>query len=613
MYKMEVNMKEGFLRVGAIVPEIKLGNPLYNASKIIEEIKEAYDYGVEVVATPELSVTGCSCGDLFYQDLLIEKAQEALLKICEETKDLDITSIIGTPFKIDNRLYNVAVILYKGKLLGIVPKRNLSNVEDRWFSCGSNLYGKEFEAFGERVKFDRNVFEALNHKGAFFDVELSVKELAYLNPDNNTVYASFNMTSDYDVVSKTAKVKKEALKLSKDNGIAYIYIMPGLNESTTDYVYSGYSLIIDDGTILREGTKFSFESTLIHADIKLNEEINDYIIEKDEPIDKKVKKELDMHPFVPKTKEDIKLRSEEILEFQSAALARRIKQLGNGKIVLGLSGGSDSTLALIVANRAFKKLGLDNKNIIAVTMPGFGTTGRTYQNALKLAESYKTTLKEINIKDACTNHFKDIGLSEDDRSVAFENAQARERTQILMDVANIEKGFVVGTGDMSELALGWCTYNGDHMSMYAVNCNIPKTMIMHIISCEAEETNNEALFDIVNTPVSPELLPPDENGKIAQKTESTIGPLELHDYFLYHFIKYHSTPEHILEVATKAFEGDYSKEEIEKWLNVFLRRFITQQFKRNCSTDGPKVGTIGLSPRGDLTLPSDLDATIWNV
>ena len=512
-------MTDGFLRIGALVPEIKLGNPMYNAEKIIEKVKEAYDYGVEVVATPELAVTGCSCGDLFLNDLLIQKANDAINKICDETKNIDITIIIGTPLKLGNKLYNCSIIIYKGKIIGFVPKRNLTNTETRWFANGRELYSKEFELLGNTITFDRNVFEATNHKGAFFDVELSVKEISYLNPDNETVYVSFNMTSNYDVVSRTAKIKKDALKLSKDNGIGYVYIMPGLNESSSDYVYSGYSLIIDDGTILKESEKFSFESTLIYADVKLNEELNDYIIEKDEVPNKKEEKELNKHPFVPRTPEDIKERAKEILDFQASALARRIKQLGHGKVVLGLSGGSDSTLALIVTYRAFKKLRLDPKGIITITMPGFGTTNRTYQNAIKLAQSYNTTLREIDIKEVCLQHYKDIGLSENDLSVAYENAQARERTQILMDVANMENAFVVGTGDMSEMALGWCTYNGDHMSMYAVNCNIPKTMIMHIIRSEAEETSNEALLDVVNTPVSPELLPPDENGEIAQKTE----------------------------------------------------------------------------------------------
>ncbi len=604
-------MKDGFLKVGALVPEIKLGNPIFNAEKIIEKIRDAYDYGVEVLVTPELSITGATCGDIFFQELLIEKTEEAIKLVCEKTSDLDITILLGTPLRINSKLYNCALIINSGKILGFVPKRNLYPSEYKWFEPGTNLYDIPVNIFGKEYIFDRNVFEVSNHKGAYYDVELSVKEISYLNPDNKTVFVSFNMTSMNDVVSRTSKIKKEALKLSKENGIGYVYIMPGINESTTDFVYSGYSLIIDDGTIMREGEKFSFESTLIHADIRLNDEINDYVIAPEEKIDKKAKKELDKYPFIPDTKEDINERCKEVIEMQAAALARRIKHIGNGKVAFGLSGGSDSTLALIVINEAFKKLGLDSKNIISITMPGFGTTGRTYENAIKLAKAYNTTLREISIKDACIQHYKDIGLLEEDRSVTFENAQARERTQILMDVANMEKAFVVGTGDLSELALGWCTYNGDHMSMYSVNCNIPKTLIKEIIRYEAERTNNEVLFDIINTPVSPELLPPDKEGNIAQKTESEIGPYELHDYFLYHFIKYHSTPKHILEVASKAFEGMYEKEEIEKWLNVFLTRFIKQQFKRNCCPDGPKVGTIGLSPRGDFVMPSDMDISIW--
>ncbi len=606
-------MKDGFLRVGALVPEIRLGNPIFNAEKIIEGIKEAYDYGVEVLVTPELTVTGASCGDIFYQGLLMKKTSEAISKICEATNNIDITIILGTPIKIDNSLYNCALIIYKGKILGFVPKKNLNHQEDRWFNCGTDLYNKNVSVFGQETKFNRNVFEAPNHKGAFFDVELSVRELAYLNPDNNTVYVSFNLSSDYDVVSKTSKVKKEAMKLSKENGIGYVYLMPGLNESSTDFVYSGYSLIIDDGDIIREGEKYSFNSSLIYGDIKLNEELNDYVIIKEEKIDKKSEKELNKLPFVPKTKEDIDERCKEVLEMQSSALARRIKQLGHNKVVLGLSGGSDSTLALIVAVEAMKKLNLENKNIITITMPGFGTTDRTYNNAIKLAKHYNTDLREVDIKAVCTQHYKDIGLPDNDRSVAYENAQARERTQILMDVSNMENAFVIGTGDLSELALGWCTYNGDHMSMYAVNCNIPKTLIKHIIRYEAEKNNEEALLDVINTPISPELLPPDKDGNIAQKTESEVGPYELHDYFLYHFLKYHSEPNYILKIATEAFKDEYSEEQIQKWLNVFLRRFMTQQFKRNCAPDGPKIGTIGLSPRGDFIMPSDIDKTIWTI
>ncbi len=543
----------------------------------------------------------------------MEKVDEAINIILEKTSDINITIVLGTPLRIENKLYNVALIIYKGQIIGYVPKKNLSPEELRCFNTGSYIYDRKVEILNHEMMFEKNVFEAPNHAGANFDVELSVKELKYLNPENKTIYLSINMTSSYDVVSRTSKVKKEAVKLSKENGIGYVYIMPGLNESTTDYVYSGYSVIIDDGTIIKEGEKFSFDGTLIYGDIKLNEEINDYVIEKDEVVNKKAQKELNKYPFVPSTPEDIKERCKEVLELQSSALARRIKQLGHNKVVLGLSGGSDSTLALIVINEAFKKLGLDNKNIIAITMPGFGTSDRTYNNSINLAKEYGVTLREISIKESCIQHFKDIGLPEDDRSVAYENSQARERTQILMDVGNMEQAFVVGTGDMSELALGWCTYNGDHMSMYAVNCNVPKTLIKHIIRYEAERINSKTLLDIVDTPISPELLPTNENGEIAQKTESSIGPFELHDYFLYHFLKYNSTPNYIFEIATKAFEGMYDREEIKKWLNVFLRRFVTQQFKRNCVPDGPKVGTIGLSPRGDFAMPSDLDGSIWKI
>ena len=604
-------MNKEYLRVGALVPEIKLCNPLYNALKIVEGIKDAYDYGVEVVATPELCITGATCGDLFKQDILIEKTMEAVKVICDETSHLDITTVVGAPIRIEDKLYNCAIIINSGNIIGFVPKKNIEDGENRWFEVGSNLYEKEVEILGKKLKFDRNVFEVPNHPGANFDVELSVKELKYLNPENKTIYLSINMTSKNDVVSRTAKVKKEALKLSKENGIGYMYLMPGLNESSADSVYSGYTLIIDDGTIMKEGEKFSFETQLIYADIKLNEEFNDYVIDRDEQKDRKAIKELNKYPFVPEKEIDLKERCEEILEMQSAALARRIKQLRHGKVVLGLSGGSDSTLALIVAVRAMKKLELDSKNVIAITMPGFGTTSRTYNNAIRLAESYNVTLKEISIKEACIQHYKDIGLPEDDRSVTYENAQARERTQILMDVANMESAFVLGSGDMSECALGWCTFNGDHMSMYNVNGNIPKTLIRKIIEYEANETNNSVLHDIVDTPVSPELLPPNESGDIAQITENEIGPYELHDYFLYHLLKYNSSPNHIYIKAMKAFEGMYDVDTIKKWLNVFLRRFCTQQFKRNCIPDGPTIGTISLSSRGGLQMPSDMDYTIW--
>ena len=604
-------MKEGFLKVGALVPEIKLGNPIYNAQIIISKIKEAFENGVEVVVTPELTLTGATCGDLFFQDILNEKVEEAIKLILEETKDLNITIILGTPIRLNDKLYNSALVINNGMIIGFVPKKALSWQESKWFDTGRHLFEAEFMYLNNTLLFDKNVFEVPNHIGANIAITMSTKKIEYLNPNNKTIYAVFNMTSDYDVVSKTYKVKNEVIQMSKENGIAYVYLMPGLNESTTDFVYSGYSLIVDDGMVKAEGEKFSFESTLITSDIKLNEEDNDYVITKEAIIDKKAIKEKDKYPFIPDDIEMIDIRAKEVIEMQAAALARRLKHIGHYKMVLGLSGGSDSTLALIVCVEACKKLKIDNSNIITITMPGFGTTGRTYNNSIELAKFYGTTLRDISIKEACLVHFKDIGLPEDDRSVAFENAQARERTQILMDVGNMENAFLVGTGDMSELALGWCTYNGDHMSMYSVNCNIPKTLIPYIIRYEAKRTNNQTLLDIIDTPVSPELLPTDKDGNMVQKTENSIGPYCLHDYFLYHFIKYHSSPKHILKIASEAFKDEFSEDEIKKWLDVFMRRFISQQFKRNCSPDGPKIGLIGLSPRGDFIMASDIDGTIW--
>ncbi len=615
-------MAEEYVRVGALVPEIKLANPIFNSEKIIEKLNEANQKGIEVVATPELSLTGASCGDLFNQKILMEETEKAISKICESTKEIESILVLGTPAKISGKLYNVALLIHKGAIIGIVPKKNLTRQEYRWFNSGSELYEKTFNVFGTELTFDRNVFKVPNNENAAFAITLSETIIEYLNPENIVVYVCLNMTSANDVASKTTKVKQEARTLSFDNGIGYVYLMPGINESSSNSVYSGYSLIVDDGKVMCEGKKFSFESTLIYGDIKLNEESveidkeNGVVENYRTPLDSKEKqaqKELDPFPFIPEQPDKLAERVDEILELQSSALARRIKQLGNCKVVLGLSGGSDSTLALIVADRAYKKLGLDNKHIVAITMPGFGTSGRTYNNAVGLAKYYDVDLRDISIKDSCIQHYKDIGLPEDDRSITYENAQARERTQILMDVANMENGFVLGTGDMSELALGWCTYNGDHMSMYGINANLPKTLIMRMLKFEAQRTGNPALLDISKTPISPELLPPDEQGDIAQKTESEIGPYELHDYFLYHFIRYGSTPKHLLDRASVAFEGKIEKEEIEKWLKVFLKKFITQQFKRNCVPDGPTVGTVGLSPRGDLVMPSDADRTIWSI
>lgn len=606
-------MKKEFLKIGLMVPKISLANPRANAEEIIRCLYRANEEKVEVIATPELALSGATCGDLFFQEQLINNVERSINDICYATNNVETVLILGTPLKINNNLYNVALIIYKGNIIGFVPKKNLSWIEKRWFSNGSGLFEKEVEVMGKKLCFNGNVFTIPNTENSNYAVMLTSKQVEYINKDNKTVYALINITSDFDLVSKTDKIKEEIINISKENGIAYAYVMPGINESSADYVYSGYSLIVDDGEVKCEGKKFSFDSEMIFADVKLNDEENNYVMQKESFTDKKILKERDKYPFVPSNDEAIKERAKEVLEMQSAALARRLLQIRSNKMVLGLSGGSDSTLALIVCVETCKKLNIGTDSIIAITMPGFGTTGRTYNNAVELAKSYKVTLREISIKDSCVQHFKDIGLKDGDYSITYENAQARERTQILMDVANMEKGLVVGTGDLSELALGWCTYNGDHMSMYAVNANIPKTLIKHLIKYEAKKTNNQYLFDIINTPISPELLPPDENGDIAQQTEDSVGPYSLHDFFIYHFIKYHSTPAHILDIAKETFKDEFSEEDIKKWLNVFLKRFITQQFKRDCVPDGPKVGSVGFSPRGDLMMPSDADNSIWSI
>ena len=606
-------MKKEFLKIGLMVPKISLANPRANTEEIIRCLYRANEEKVEVIATPELALSGATCGDLFFQEQLINNIEKSINDICYATNNVETVLIIGTPLKINNNLYNVALIIHKGSIIGFVPKKNLSWIEKRWFSNGSGLFEKEVEVMGKKMCFNGNVFTIPNTENSNYAVMLTSKQVEYINKDNKTIYALINITSDFDLVSKTDKIKGEIINISKENGIAYAYVMPGINESSADYVYSGYSLIVDDGEVKCEGKKFSFDSEMIFADVKLNDEENNYVMQKESFTDKKILKERDKYPFVPSNDEAIKERAKEVLEMQSAALARRLLQIRSNKMVLGLSGGSDSTLALIVCVETCKKLNIGTDSIIAITMPGFGTTGRTYNNAVELAKSYKVTLREISIKDSCVQHFKDIGLKEGDYSITYENAQARERTQILMDVANMEKGLVIGTGDLSELALGWCTYNGDHMSMYAVNANIPKTLIKHLIKYEAEKTNNQYLFDIINTPISPELLPPDENGDIAQQTEDSVGPYSLHDFFIYHFIKYHSTPAHILDIAKETFKDEFSEEDIKKWLNVFLKRFITQQFKRDCVPDGPKVGSVGFSPRGDLMMPSDADNSIWSI
>ena len=442
----------------------------------------------------------------------------------------------------------------------------------------------------------------------------------------------FNLSASNEIIGKKEYRRNLISNQSAKSVCAYIYASSGVNESSTDLVFGGYAGIYENGSLLKENERFNFESSYIYEDVDIqrisNNRIKDIsymgvkpdidyrIIDIDiEENDKELTRNYDIYPFVPKDNNKREERCKEIITIQSCGLAKRLKHTNIKKCVIGVSGGLDSTLAFLVIIDAYKRLGISNDNLIAITMPGFGTTGRTYQNAINLMKSYNVTWKEISIKEASLQHFKDIGISESDRSVTYENTQARERTQILMDIANKEGALVIGTGDLSELALGWCTYNGDHMSMYAVNTSIPKTLVRYLVNYYADVETNEAakktIKDILDTPVSPELLPPDSNGNIKQQTESVIGPYILHDFFLYHFLRYGASPKKIKYIATKTFKGMYSEEIVDKWLNVFIKRFFSQQFKRSCLPDGPKVGTISVSPRGDLRMPSDADNTIW--
>ena len=634
-------MKEyGYVRVGAMVNKLSLANPIKNAEEIIKQIKEAVKLNTSIVTTPELSLTGYTCGDLFLQDQLLEDSKKALQKVLEETKELDIISILGMPIKQDNQLFNCAVVIQKGKILGIVPKTYIPNYQEfyeaRWFSSSKDLKNNEIEILGQNVPISTNLlFQDKTLTDITFGIDICEDLWTVTPPSNNHTLAGatiiFNLSSSNELIGKQEYRKSLVSSQSARTISAYIYASSGVMESTSDVLFGGASMIYENGSKLAENKRFEIESNIITADIDVLKLANDrrknrsymnmaqkleYNIIKIEVFDtiKELQREYKEYPFVPSNELERSRRCEEIIEIQSSALARRLIQLGNPKCIIGMSGGLDSTLAYLVIVKAFEKLKRNTKDIIGITMPGFGTTGRTYQNAVDLVKEYGATLKEISIKEASLLHMKDIGLPEVDRSITYENIQARERTQILMDVANMEGGLVIGTGDLSELALGWCTYNGDHMSMYAVNTSIPKTLVRYLVAWVADTTDGkkkEVLKDILDTPISPELLPPDEAGNILQKTESSIGPYVLHDFFLYHFLRYGATPKKIYMLAKHTFKNSFSKEEIKKWLKVFIRRFFTQQFKRNCIPDGVKVGSISLSPRGDLRMPSDASYEAW--
>ena len=632
--------EQGFVRVGAVVPKLKVADAEINCNEIIKQIEVASNNKVQIVVFPELCITGYTCQDLFEQDILLEKSEKSLNKILEYTKNLDIVCIIGMPIKSENQLFNTAVVIQKGRILGIVPKTFIPNYsefyEKRWFASSKNANKKEIEILGQKVPFGIDLlFKDKTNNEICFGIEICEDIWAVEPPSNKLALLGanviFNLSASNEVIGKK-EYRRELVKMQSAKTISgYVYCSSGVNESTSDLVFSGESMIFENGSCLANNKRFDFESNMIFTEIDTKRLSNDRRKNTSfmgNPVDleyreikinipddiENLTRKYSKTPFVPEDKKKISEICEEILNIQSYGLAKRLLHTNINKTVIGISGGLDSTLAFLVIIKAYEILNLPKENIIAITMPGFGTTSRTHNNSMNLINEYGATFREINITKSSLQHFEDIGHDKNIKDVTYENAQARERTKILMDIANKENGLVVGTGDLSELALGWCTYNGDHMSMYAVNASIPKTLVKYIIKWVADNSKEECkniINDILDTPISPELLPPDEKGNIEQKTEEQVGPYILHDFFLYHFLRYGAEPKKIYTLACKTFKQDFKEEEIKHWLQAFIKRFFTQQFKRNCMPDGPKVGTISLSPRGDLRMPSDASYNNW--
>ena len=635
-------LKYGFVRVGAAVPEMKVADCGFNTKKIIEIMEEAKDKDVYLTVFPELCITGYTCGDLFQQSLLLDMALKSLKEIADKSSEWNNIFIVGLPLLIEQQLYNCAAVIQKGKIRGIVPKRYIPNYnefyEKRWFREGRNLTTDFVKLFGQEIPCgDDLIFQDELTPELSFAVEICEDLWMPVPPSSiqakNGAVILCNLSASNEVIGKN-EYRKVLVKSQSGRCIAaYVYTSAGIGESTTDLVFGGQALIAENGTILAQSQRFKKGSQLIVQDIDVkrlyHERVNSTSFTQSdfdvasrkiilEPVSfelRKLLRKIDRHPFIPSDSTEYNERCSEIFSIQTTGLAKRMTHTGLKKLVLGISGGLDSTLALLVAGQTVDMLDLPRKNIIAITMPGFGTTGRTYENALNLMKSMGVDCREIDIKASCLQHFRDIGHDPDVYDVTYENVQARERTQILMDIANKEGGLVIGTGDLSEMALGWSTYNGDHMSMYSVNCSIPKTLVKHIVIWFAENAATEEtariLKSIADTPISPELTPPDKDGEIQQKTEDIIGPYELHDFFLYYMIRYRAEPEKILYLAQIAFENQYDGKTIKKWLKVFYKRFFSQQFKRSCVPDGPKVGTVSLSPRGDWRMPSDASAALW--
>lgn len=632
-------MKYGFVRVGAAVPKLKVANCEYNAAQIIELIKKAEKECIKFLVFPELCITAYSCGDLFHQDVLVKGASKQLKNILENTKSIDLIAMIGMPVSLNNQLFNCAVVIQSGKILGVVPKTFIPNYsgsyEERWFATGSKALGDNIYICEQNVPFGVDIL--FENSDLCFGIEICEDLWVPVPPSSyqcmHGATLIFNPSASNELIGRYEN-RRDLVRQQSSRCIAgYVYTSSNTNESTTDMVFGGHALISEYGSILSESKRFLDDEQLVYSDIDIQKLMNDrrkntsfmegsvdrkyrrVHFEQSESQSVELARYIAPHPFVPSDIVNRDTRCKEIFSIQTSALAKRIKHTGLKNSVIGISGGLDSTLALLVIAKTYELLGISSSNIIAVTMPGFGTTNATYTNAMELMKAMNVSIREINIKEACIQHFKDIGHDVDVHDVTYENVQARERTQILMDLANKLGGLVIGTGDLSELALGWCTYNGDHMSMYSVNCSIPKTLVKFLVKWVADNMVDKNVKDILDrildTPISPELLPPSAEGEINQKTEDILGPYELHDFFLYHMIRYGASPKKIVYLAQKAFNGKYSSEDIKYWLKIFIKRFFTQQFKRSCLPDGPKVGTISLSPRGDWRMPSDADAYVW--
>lgn len=625
----------GYVRCAAASLKMEVANPRWNEQEMEHVIAEAVSNGVAILVLPECAMTGYTCADLFFQKTLLEETEHQIAKLKKFLEGKEIIVAVGAPIQIENKLYNMGIVLQNGHILGMVPKTYLPNYnefyEQRWFASSADLKETEIEFLGEKVPVGKDLL--FGNQNTYFALEIC-EDLWSVTPPSDTYALNgatilLNLSASNETIGKK-EYRENLIKMHSAKQIsAYVYASSGPLESTTDILFSGATLIYENGSKLAEGKRFQFDNTLTIADVDVEKLLHDrmkntsFHTDQLEPVRKihcsipatnqPIRRTYAKYPFVPSNPNKRNERANEILTIQSCALARRLKHTGSKKCILGVSGGLDSTLAYLVILRAFDILKIAPQNLIAVTMPGFGTTDRTYQNAKELIRKTGATLREVSIKDACILHYKDIGHDAGNHDVTYENTQARERTQILMDIANQENGLVIGTGDLSELALGWCTYNGDHMSMYAVNTSIPKTLVRYLV--EYEMQNNETLHDvlksILDTPISPELLPPSKDGKILQKTESKIGPYMLHDFFLYHFLRNGFSTKKIFYLAKETFKDDYEEEELRKWLTVFMKRFFSQQFKRSCLPDGVKVGSVSLSPRGDLRMPSDATSTIW--